>query len=70
MDFFSCSCLIARNLLGGMKTCSDIFQYMKYTDNSSASGDLNGLDSLADGHIEVGFNVLFYFYFILAPGGI
>ncbi|XP_051204648.1 histone-lysine N-methyltransferase CLF isoform X2 [Lolium perenne] len=46
------SCLIARNLLGGMKTCSDIFQYMKYTDNSSASGVLNGLDSLADGHIE------------------
>ncbi|KAM0894752.1 hypothetical protein ACQ4PT_024228 [Festuca glaucescens] len=46
------SCLIARNLLGGMKTCSDVFQYMNYTDNSSSSGVLNGLDSLADGYIE------------------
>ncbi|KAI3952395.1 hypothetical protein MKX01_005262 [Papaver californicum] len=27
------SCLIARNLLGGMKTCAEVFQYMSFTEN-------------------------------------
>ncbi|XP_026416704.1 histone-lysine N-methyltransferase CLF-like [Papaver somniferum] len=27
------SCLIARNLLVGMKTCAEVFQYMSYTEN-------------------------------------
>jgi histone-lysine N-methyltransferase EZH2 len=40
-----------------MKTCSDTFQYMNYTENSSAAGGLSGVDSLADRYIEVGFNV-------------
>ncbi|XP_044959619.1 histone-lysine N-methyltransferase CLF-like isoform X1 [Hordeum vulgare subsp. vulgare] len=31
------SCLIARNLLGGEKMCSDVFQYMNYIENSSTS---------------------------------
>ncbi|XP_045086651.1 histone-lysine N-methyltransferase CLF-like [Aegilops tauschii subsp. strangulata] len=31
------SCLIARNLLAGEKTCSDVFQYMNYIENSSTS---------------------------------
>ncbi|CAM0912951.1 unnamed protein product [Alopecurus aequalis] len=46
------SCLIARNLLSGMKSCSDIFQYMNYMENSSASGVLRGVDSLVKGHIK------------------
>ncbi|KAM3207849.1 hypothetical protein ACQJBY_062869 [Aegilops geniculata] len=31
------SCLIAGNLLAGEKTCSDVFQYMNYIENSSTS---------------------------------
>ncbi|CAL5046211.1 unnamed protein product [Urochloa decumbens] len=46
------SCLIARNLLGGMKTCRDVFQYMNYIENSSASGNLSGVDSLVKGYIK------------------
>nr|ADD60673.1 putative polycomb protein EZ1 [Oryza meyeriana var. granulata] len=46
------SCLIARNLLGGMKTCTDVFQYMNYIENSSASGALSGVDSLVKGYIK------------------
>ncbi|KAG2604425.1 hypothetical protein PVAP13_4NG061908 [Panicum virgatum] len=46
------SCLIARNLLGGMKTCRDVFQYMSYIENSSASGTLSGVDSLVKGYIK------------------
>ncbi|TKW20033.1 hypothetical protein SEVIR_4G059000v4 [Setaria viridis] len=46
------SCLIARNLLGGMKTCRDVFQYMNYIENSSASGTLSVVDSLVKGYIK------------------
>ncbi|AQK80559.1 Histone-lysine N-methyltransferase EZ1 [Zea mays] len=46
------SCLIARNLLGGMKTCKDVFQYMNYIENNSASGALSGVDSLVKGYIK------------------
>uniref|UniRef100_A0ACD5W9R3 Uncharacterized protein n=2 Tax=Avena sativa TaxID=4498 RepID=A0ACD5W9R3_AVESA len=46
------SCLIARNLLGGMKTCSDVFQYIHYIENSSASGTLSNVDSLVRGYIK------------------
>ncbi|TVU12396.1 hypothetical protein EJB05_46039 [Eragrostis curvula] len=46
------SCLIARNLLGGMKTCRDVFQYMNYIENSSASGALSGVDSLVKGYMK------------------
>ncbi|KAM3207843.1 hypothetical protein ACQJBY_062864 [Aegilops geniculata] len=46
------SCLIARNLLCGMKTCSDVFQYMSYIENSSASGTLSRGDSLVKGYIK------------------
>uniref|UniRef100_A0ACD5WGC6 Uncharacterized protein n=1 Tax=Avena sativa TaxID=4498 RepID=A0ACD5WGC6_AVESA len=46
------SCLIARNLLGGMKTCSDVFHYMNYIENTSASGTLSSADSLVKGYIK------------------
>ncbi|KAL6898089.1 hypothetical protein ACP4OV_006685 [Aristida adscensionis] len=46
------SCLIARNLLGGMKTCRDVFQYMNYIENCSASGTLSGVDSLVKGYMK------------------
>ena len=57
MVCLSHSCLIARNLLAGMKTCRDVFQYMNYIENSSASGALSGVDSLVKGYIKVGFTV-------------
>ncbi|XP_057974688.1 histone-lysine N-methyltransferase CLF isoform X2 [Malania oleifera] len=38
------SCLIARNLMNGMKTCLEVFQYMNYSDNKlGRSGDVNSL---------------------------
>uniref|UniRef100_M8CBW7 [histone H3]-lysine(27) N-trimethyltransferase n=1 Tax=Aegilops tauschii TaxID=37682 RepID=M8CBW7_AEGTA len=46
------SCLIARNLLAGEKTCSDVFQYMNYIENSSTSEVFNGVDSLVKGFIK------------------
>lgn len=46
------SCLIARNLLSGMKTCRDVFQYMNYIENCSASGALSGVDSLVKGYMK------------------
>jgi hypothetical protein len=57
MVCLSHSCLIARNLLGGMKTCKDVFQYMNYIENNSASGALSGVDSLVKGYIKVGCTV-------------
>ncbi|VAI70781.1 unnamed protein product [Triticum turgidum subsp. durum] len=50
------SCLIARNLLCGMKTCSDVFHYMSYIENSSASGTLSRGDSLVKGYIKFLFS--------------
>lgn len=40
-----------------MKTCKDVFQYMNYIENSSASGTLSGVDSLVKGYIKVVFTV-------------
>lgn len=33
------SCLIARNLLNGLKTCWEVFQYMTFSDDKSLAGD-------------------------------
>ncbi|KAK6923060.1 Pre-SET CXC domain [Dillenia turbinata] len=38
------SCLIARNLLNGLKTCSEVFQYMNFSENKLSTGD--GVNSL------------------------
>ncbi|KAM3207851.1 hypothetical protein ACQJBY_062869 [Aegilops geniculata] len=55
------SCLIAGNLLAGEKTCSDVFQYMNYIENSSTSEVFNGVDSLVKGFIKVGFSLVYIF---------
>ncbi|XP_043714027.1 histone-lysine N-methyltransferase EZ1-like isoform X2 [Telopea speciosissima] len=44
------SCLIARNLLNGMKTCAEVFQYMSFTENKLFSGSGDGKNSLVEGH--------------------
>lgn len=33
ISLLPCSCLIARNLLNGLKTCQEIFQYMNCSEN-------------------------------------
>ncbi|KAJ8764299.1 hypothetical protein K2173_006039 [Erythroxylum novogranatense] len=38
------SCLIARNLLTGLKTCWEVFQYMTCSENTCQGGDANFLD--------------------------
>ncbi|OVA15641.1 SET domain [Macleaya cordata] len=47
------SCLIARNLLNGMKTCTEVFQYMSFTENKLSAGD--GANS-AEGHSKADYN--------------
>nr|AEZ06400.1 CLF-like protein [Aquilegia coerulea] len=44
------SCLIARNLLSGMKTCSEIYQYMTFTENELLYGAGDGANSPVEGH--------------------
>nr|CAD1827738.1 unnamed protein product [Ananas comosus var. bracteatus] len=46
------SCLISRNLLSGMKTCSEVFHYMNYIESKGACGVHNGSNSLAEGHVK------------------
>ncbi|XP_039009384.1 histone-lysine N-methyltransferase CLF-like [Hibiscus syriacus] len=43
------SCLIARNLLNGLKTCWEVFQYMTGTDNKLTCHAANGVLSLLEG---------------------
>lgn len=42
------SCLIARNVMNGLKTCSEVFQFMNHSENK-LSEEGNGLNSLAEG---------------------
>nr|XP_029122773.1 histone-lysine N-methyltransferase CLF isoform X3 [Elaeis guineensis] len=44
------SCLIARNLLSGMKTCMEVFQYMNYVEDKRTYGAADGANSLVQGH--------------------
>lgn len=62
----SCSCLIARNLLSGLKSCSEIFSYMHRSENRVFSRDGNGMD-LADGCLKAdGYEIVVSpFLFIL-----
>ncbi|KAG5535605.1 hypothetical protein RHGRI_023387 [Rhododendron griersonianum] len=50
------SCLIARNLMNGMKTCSEVFQYMNCSENGIFSQAGDGADSLLDGFSKVDCN--------------
>ncbi|KAJ0983856.1 hypothetical protein J5N97_002212 [Dioscorea zingiberensis] len=44
------SCLISRNLLNGMRTCSEVFQYMNFIENKGTFARGNGANSLVEGH--------------------
>ncbi|ONK60124.1 uncharacterized protein A4U43_C08F14570 [Asparagus officinalis] len=46
------SCLIARNLLSGMKTCADVFQYMNFIENKGSCRAADGSNSLCEGHTK------------------
>ncbi|XP_010263481.1 PREDICTED: histone-lysine N-methyltransferase CLF-like isoform X2 [Nelumbo nucifera] len=50
------SCLIARNLLNGMKTCADVYQYMSCTENKLSNRVGDGTNSLVEGHSKVDYN--------------
>ncbi|WOK96870.1 histone-lysine N-methyltransferase EZ1 isoform X1 [Canna indica] len=47
------SCLIARNLLCGMKTCVEVFQYMNNIQDNSTYRATDGAISLVEGHGKV-----------------
>ncbi|KAL6220405.1 hypothetical protein ACLB2K_008161 [Fragaria x ananassa] len=44
------SCLIARNLLNGMKTCWEVFQYMNYSDSKVSCQAGDAANSLVEGY--------------------
>ncbi|XP_010317757.2 histone-lysine N-methyltransferase EZ2 isoform X1 [Solanum lycopersicum] len=43
------SCLIARNLMNGLKTCWEVFQYMNNSGNKLFSGTGDGMDDILEG---------------------
>ncbi|KAJ8530908.1 hypothetical protein K7X08_023789 [Anisodus acutangulus] len=43
------SCLIARNLMNGQKTCWEVFQYMNNSGNKLFSGAGDGMDGILEG---------------------
>ncbi|PHT66175.1 hypothetical protein T459_30600 [Capsicum annuum] len=43
------SCLIARNLMNGLKTCWEVFQYMNTSGNKIFSGAGDGMDDILEG---------------------
>lgn len=43
------SCLIARNLMNGLKTCWEVFQYMNNSGNKLFSGAGDGMDGILEG---------------------
>ncbi|XP_038971855.1 histone-lysine N-methyltransferase CLF-like isoform X3 [Phoenix dactylifera] len=46
------SCLIARNLLCGMKTCMEVFQHMNYVEDKKTYGAADGANSLVEGYAK------------------
>ncbi|XAR57782.1 Histone-lysine N-methyltransferase [Bertholletia excelsa] len=50
------SCLIARNLMNGMKTCSEVFLYMNHCENGLFSRAGDGANSLLEGYGKVDCN--------------
>ncbi|XP_050205617.1 histone-lysine N-methyltransferase CLF isoform X2 [Mercurialis annua] len=49
-------CLIARNLLNGLKTCGEVFQYMTCSDNRLACLAGDAANSLGEGYSKFDFN--------------
>ncbi|XP_068654165.1 histone-lysine N-methyltransferase CLF isoform X2 [Aristolochia californica] len=47
------SCLIARNLLNGMKTCLEVSQYMRYSESTLSCQTGDGANSHIDGSSQV-----------------
>jgi histone-lysine N-methyltransferase EZH2 len=50
------SCLIARNLLNGMKTCWEVFQYMNCSESKLSCQVGDGANSLVEGYSKVDLN--------------
>ncbi|KAL6961471.1 hypothetical protein U1Q18_039240 [Sarracenia purpurea var. burkii] len=50
------SCLIARNLMNGMKTCLEVFLYMNCSKNGLSSRAGDGVNSLLDGYSKADCN--------------
>lgn len=50
------SCLIARNLLSGLKTCLEVYHYLNFIENKAMYCAADGSHSLVDGHAKVDFN--------------
>ncbi|KAF5958775.1 hypothetical protein HYC85_006000 [Camellia sinensis] len=50
------SCLIARNLMNGMKTCSEVFLYMNCSENRLFSRAGDGANSLLEGYSKLDCN--------------
>lgn len=47
--FLLYSCLIARNLMNGQKTCLEVFQYMNHSENKLSTRIGDGVDCMLEG---------------------
>ena len=50
------SCLIARNLLSGMKSCWEVYQYMNHSVSKMSCQAGDAANSLVEGYSKVRFN--------------
>ncbi|PKI51631.1 hypothetical protein CRG98_027997 [Punica granatum] len=50
------SCLIARNLLTGLKTCWEVFQYMNFSENKLLGQGVDGSNCLGEGFSKFDYN--------------
>lgn len=62
---FYCSCLLARNLLSGLKTCWDVFQYINCEEGKMSGPSGDATNSLVEGYSKVDFNSKFSVLFSL-----
>lgn len=62
---FYCSCLIARNLLNGLKTCWDVFQYINCEEGKMSGPPGDVANSLLEGYSKVDLMQLYLLYFFL-----
>lgn len=53
---FYCSCLIARNLLNGLKTCWDVFQYINCEEGKLSGSTGDATNALVEGYSKVDFD--------------
>jgi len=58
-SLFLCSCLIARNLLSGFKSCWEVFQYMTCSENKASFFGGDGLNPDGSSKFDINGNMVY-----------